>query len=84
MLDPVNVSEECLAQILTSLSMIEATYQLIYAHTAAEQVLASYLRYPNSNFKLAATRMLVRIGSKHNLSFCLQALSTITEERKMG
>jgi len=84
MLDPVNVSEDCLAQILTSLSMIEATYELLYTQTAAEHVLASYLRYPNSNFKLAAIRMLVRIGSKQNFNFCLQALSTISDDSKMG
>jgi hypothetical protein len=84
MLDPANVSEECLAQILTSLSLIDATYELLRASTTAEQILASYLRYPNTNFKLAAARMLVKIGSKENLSFCVQALSTITEENKIS
>lgn len=84
MLDPSNLSEDCLGQILTSLSQIDATYELINSSTIAEKILASYLRYPNTNFKIAATRMLVKIGSKENLSFCLQALSTITTENKMS
>ena len=61
MLRPSNVSEGCLAQVITSLSKVAASQALL--QHCDQSIFLQYLRYPNDRFKIAACRLIAHSGA---------------------